>query len=134
MKLGHYMKIPYVAYPGAPNHSVDANIMNRPRTMFWCQVVATVIAGIVQLGVQSWMFENIPDMCERDQKDHFTCASTQVFYTASVIWGVVGPKLLFSPGEIYSFLRFFFLFGAIAPIIPYLIIKRWPNSQFRYVQ
>lgn len=39
-KLGHYMKIP-------------------PRTMFWCQVVATVIAGTVQLGVQTWMFNNI---------------------------------------------------------------------------
>ena len=102
--------------------------------MFWCQVVATVVAGIVQLGVQSWMFENIPDMCKSGQKDHFVCASTEVFYTASVIWGVVGPKLLFSPGQLYGFLRFFFLFGAVAPLIPYLIIKRYPNSHFRYVQ
>ena len=39
-KLGHYMKIPH-------------------RPMFFCQVVATVIAGTVQLGVQSWMFSNI---------------------------------------------------------------------------
>ena len=39
-KLGHYMKIP-------------------PRPMFWCQVVATVIAGTVQLAVQAWMFSNI---------------------------------------------------------------------------
>ncbi|EKM60690.1 uncharacterized protein PHACADRAFT_203846 [Phanerochaete carnosa HHB-10118-sp] len=114
MKLGHYMKIP-------------------PRTMFWCQVVATVVAGIVQLAVQSWMFENIPDMCDSLQKDHFVCASTEVFYTASVIWGVVGPKMLFSAGRIYGFLRFFFLFGAVTPIIPYLGMKRWPNSYFRYV-
>lgn len=48
MKLGHYMKVP-------------------PRPMFWAQVVATVIAGTVQLGVQSWMFTNIPGMCEDDQ-------------------------------------------------------------------
>ena len=27
--------------------------------MFWSQVVATVIAGTVQLGVQAWMFTNI---------------------------------------------------------------------------
>lgn len=40
-KLGHYMKIP-------------------PRAMFWSQVVATVVAGTVQLGVQAWMFTNIP--------------------------------------------------------------------------
>ncbi|KAI0809297.1 OPT oligopeptide transporter protein-domain-containing protein [Irpex lacteus] len=82
MKLGHYMKIP-------------------PRTMFWCQVVATVIAGAVQLGVQTWMFEHIPDMCAQHQKDGFVCASTEVFYTATVIWGVVGPNRLFSAGQVW---------------------------------
>jgi hypothetical protein len=34
-KLGHYMKIP-------------------PRVIFFGQVVATAVAGTVQLGVQSW--------------------------------------------------------------------------------
>ena len=34
-KLGHYMKVP-------------------PRPMFWCQIVATMIAGTVQLAVQAW--------------------------------------------------------------------------------
>ena len=33
-KLGHYMKIPH-------------------RPMFWCQIVAMVVAGTVQLGVQA---------------------------------------------------------------------------------
>lgn len=40
MKLGHYMKIP-------------------PRLMFWCQVIATVVAGTIQLAVQNWMFHHI---------------------------------------------------------------------------
>lgn len=48
MKFGHYMKIP-------------------PRTMFLAQVIATIVAGTVQLGVQSWMFTNIPGMCSADQ-------------------------------------------------------------------
>ena len=95
--------------------------------MFWCQIVATVIAGLVQIGVQSWMFDNIPDMCEPHQKDHFTCAETEVFYTSSVIWGVVGPKLLFSPGQVYSFLRFFFLFGAVAP----MYVVQFPDPAVR---
>lgn len=51
-KLGHYMKIP-------------------PRPMFWSQVVATVIAGTVQLGVQAWMFTNIRGLCDPDQPDGF---------------------------------------------------------------
>jgi len=65
-KLGHYMKIP-------------------PRPMFWCQIVATVIAGTVQLGVQAWMFSNIKDICSPDQPDGFTCPNTTVFGTASII-------------------------------------------------
>jgi hypothetical protein len=39
-KLAHYMKIAH-------------------RPMFCCQVVATIVAGTVQLGVQEWMFSNI---------------------------------------------------------------------------
>ncbi|KAG6841177.1 hypothetical protein C0991_001102 [Blastosporella zonata] len=81
-KLGHYMKIP-------------------PRAMFLAQVIATVIAGTVQLGVQSWMFTNIPELCSPDQKDGFICPGTEVFGTASIIWGVIGPARQFSKGQIY---------------------------------
>jgi OPT family oligopeptide transporter len=65
-KLGHYMKIP-------------------PYTMFSCQLIATIISGTVQLGVQAWMFSNIEDICSPDQKDGFICPSTAVFGTASII-------------------------------------------------
>ncbi|KAF4610329.1 hypothetical protein D9613_010456 [Agrocybe pediades] len=81
-KLGHYMKIP-------------------PRPMFWCQIIATIVAGTVQLGVQSWMFSNIVDICDPHQKNNFTCASTQVFGTASVVWGLIGPGQQFTKGQIY---------------------------------
>ncbi|OBZ77977.1 Sexual differentiation process protein isp4 [Grifola frondosa] len=83
-KLGHYMKIP-------------------PRPMFWCQVVATIIAGTVQLGVETWMFSSIPDMCQKVQidKSGFTCPNTTVFATASVVFGVIGPTLQFSKGTLY---------------------------------
>ncbi|TDL15604.1 OPT oligopeptide transporter [Rickenella mellea] len=113
-KLGHYMKVP-------------------PRPMFWCQVAATMVAGTVQLGVQAWMFTNIEEMCAPDQKDGFICPSTQVFGTASIIWGVIGPGLQFSHGQVYYGLVFFFLLGAILPAIAYLIHLKWPNSFIRYV-
>jgi OPT family small oligopeptide transporter len=113
-KLGHYMKI-------------------APKDMFWSQVVATVIAGTVQLGVQAWMFTNIPDMCSPTQKDGFICPSTEVFGTASIIWGVIGPRNQFSLGATYYPLLFFFLIGAITPVITWLLSKRFPNSFFKYV-
>ena len=65
-KLGHYMKIPH-------------------RSMFWCQIVGTLVSGTVQLGVQAWMFSNIEDFCSADQGDGFTCPNITVFGTASII-------------------------------------------------
>lgn len=125
--IWHVIIAAHVSYPGL------SLFTRSPRTMFWCQVVATVIAGVVQLGVQSWMFSNIPDMCSRNQNDGFVCASTEVFYTATVIWGVVGPNRLFSAGQVYGFLRWFFLFG-ISPIFPWFLTRRYPNSWFRYIK
>ena len=115
LKLGHYMKIP-------------------PRSMFWSQVVATIVSGTVQLGVQAWMFGNIEDFCLENQKNGFICPNTQVFGTASIIWGVIGPRLQFSPGQIYHPLLYFFLLGAIAPIIPWAIARKRPGSVFKYVK
>lgn len=69
--------------------------------MFFAQVTATVIAGTTQLGVQAWMFTNIPNMCTQDQRDGFICPGTEVFGTASIIWGVIGPARQFSYGQVY---------------------------------
>jgi len=101
--------------------------------MFFCQVIATIIAGTVQLGVQAWMFENIPNICDPSQKDGFTCPSTHAFGSASIIWGVIGPARQFSTGQIYHSLSIFFLIGALAPVLGYLISLRFPNSWIRYI-
>jgi OPT family oligopeptide transporter len=68
LKLGHYMKIPH-------------------RPMFFCQIVATVVSGTVQLGVQTWMFSHIEDICSPHQKDNFTCPHATVFGNASIFVG-----------------------------------------------
>jgi len=104
-----------------------------PRPMFWGQVAASIVAGTVQLGVQAWMFTNIPDMCSKTQKDGFICPSTEVFGTASFIWGVIGPRRQFSPGQIYYGLVWFFLIGAALPALHWLAVKKWPNSWLRYL-
>ncbi|KAH9964014.1 small oligopeptide transporter [Russula compacta] len=113
-KLGHYMKIP-------------------PRSMFFSQVVATVVAGTVQLGVQSWMFSNIEGICTPKQKDGFICPSTTVFGTASIIWGVIGPQRLFSHGQLYYGLVFFFLIGAITPLCQWILQRRYKIGIFKYL-
>ncbi|KIK62055.1 hypothetical protein GYMLUDRAFT_42505 [Collybiopsis luxurians FD-317 M1] len=114
-KLGHYMKVP-------------------PRVMFWAQILSTLIAGLVQLGVQRWLFTHIPDMCSKDQKDNFTCQNVQVFGTASIIWGVIGSNLQFTKGTLYYPLMFFFLIGAVCPAILWVLTKKFPGSKLGYVK
>jgi len=114
LKLGHYMKIP-------------------PRSMFLCQVVAAVVAGTVQLGVQAWEFSNIEGICSHDQKDGFICLNVTVFGTASIIWGAIGPQRLFSRGQLYYGLPFSFLVGALAPLFQWIIHKKFKYHSLKYV-
>ncbi|KAG8831066.1 hypothetical protein FRC18_007173 [Serendipita sp. 400] len=114
LKLGHYMKIP-------------------PRLMFLAQTIATFVACFVVVGVQAWMFGNIPHLCELKHPDHFTCPQARVFGTASLIWGGIGPQRIFNAGQIYHPLLYFFLIGAILPIPFYLASRKWPQSWFKYV-
>ena len=56
--------VAHVLVPGAPS------TCPRPHPLtHGGQIVATVVAGTVQLGMQEWMFTHIPDMCSPHQKE-----------------------------------------------------------------
>jgi OPT family small oligopeptide transporter len=114
MKLGHYMKVP-------------------PRIMFWGQVWGTLIAGIVQVFVQAWLFGHVEGICDRTATETWWCPSTQVFGTASIIWGVIGPARFLGANGIYKDLMWFWLIGAACPIPCYFLAKRYPKSFWKYV-
>ena len=132
LKFGHYMKIP-------------------PRTMFMCQVVATTFSCFIQIVVLNLALANIDGVCEPTQPEHFSCPGGRVFFSgqypieeiviylvlttrkASVIWGLIGPARIFSIGQIYSGLFWFFLLGAITPIIIYYYTKKHPKSFTRFL-
>ncbi|KHC29576.1 OPT family small oligopeptide transporter [Candida albicans P76055] len=114
MKLGHYMKID-------------------PRTLFWAQFAATIWGSLVQIAVLEWAYGAIDNLCAADQKNHYTCPNGKVFFNALIIWGVIGPQRQFSHGQIYYGLLFFFIIGAVTPVINWLILKKWPNSPVKYL-
>ncbi|KAH8199653.1 hypothetical protein TruAng_006183 [Truncatella angustata] len=114
LKFGHYMKIP-------------------PRTMFLSQVVATTFSCFIQIAVLNFALNNIDDVCTVTQPEHFTCPGGRVFFSASVIWGLIGPARIFSPGQVYSGLFIFFVIGAITPVILYYAAKKWPKSPVKYL-
>ncbi|XP_068635317.1 oligopeptide transporter 7-like [Aristolochia californica] len=113
-KLGHYMKIP-------------------PRTMFMAQVLGTLIASVVYLATAWWLIETIPNICETavlPQDSPWTCPGDHVFYGASVIWGLIGPRRIFGDLGAYSAVNWFFLVGAIAPLLVWLAHKAFPKQEW----
>lgn len=112
-KLGHYMKIP-------------------PKSMFLVQFAGTIVAGTVNLGVAWWLLGSINDICQDSlpPDSPWTCPSDRVFFDASVIWGLVGPKRIFGSFGNYGALNWFFLIGAAGPVIVYIIHRIFPNQRW----
>ncbi|XP_047340578.1 oligopeptide transporter 6-like [Impatiens glandulifera] len=113
-KLGHYMKIP-------------------PRIMFMAQVVGTVISVIVYQSTAWWLMDAIPNLCDTallPEDSQWTCPMDRVFYDASVIWGLVGPRRIFGDLGYYAKVNWFFLGGAIAPIIVWMAHKKYPEKKW----
>ncbi|KAF8321391.1 oligopeptide transporter [Cantharellus anzutake] len=109
LKLGHYIKVP-------------------PRATFTAQIVATMLTAVVQVATQAWLFSHVPDICSANQRDHLTCPQTSVYYSASVIWGVIGPTRQFGPGALYKPELYAVLFGALLPIPFWLWQRRYPKT------
>ncbi|XP_042425597.1 oligopeptide transporter 7-like [Zingiber officinale] len=113
-KLGHYMKIP-------------------PRTMFMAQVVGTLIAAFVYLSTAWWLMETIPDICNKSllsPESPWTCPSDHVFYDASVIWGLIGPRRIFGDLGTYTAINWFFLIGAVGPLLVWFAHRAFPDKEW----
>lgn len=114
LKLGHYIKVP-------------------PRATFLVQLVATLISSFLQVGVKEWIFATVPDICQPDQVSHLTCPHNQVFFSASAIWGLIGPSRQFGPGSIYHPQMYAILVGALLPLPFWLMQRRRPDSWAKFV-
>ncbi|CAA2986875.1 oligopeptide transporter 6 [Olea europaea subsp. europaea] len=113
-KLGHYMKIP-------------------PRAMFWAQVVGTLISVVIYTGTAWWLMKTIPHLCDTEllpPNSPWKCPMDHVFYDASVIWGLVGPQRIFGNLGVYPKINWFFLGGAISPLLVWLAAKAFPKQRW----
>ncbi|KAK2662812.1 hypothetical protein Ddye_001386 [Dipteronia dyeriana] len=111
-KLGHYMKIP-------------------PRSMFLVQFIGTILAGTINLTVAWWLLTSIENICQDNllpPDSPWTCPGDRVFFDASVIWGLVGPKRIFGSLGNYKAVNWFFLGGAIGPVIVWIFHKLFPKQ------
>lgn len=113
-KLGHYMKIP-------------------PRSMFLVQFIGTILAGTINLAVAWWLLNSIENICQDEllpPDSPWTCPGDRVFFDASVIWGLVGPKRIFGSQGNYPAMNWFFVGGALGPVLVWLLHKAFPKQSW----
>ncbi|KAK8450914.1 hypothetical protein SEVIR_6G121300v4 [Setaria viridis] len=111
-KLGHYMKIP-------------------PRSMFFAQLAGTLTASTMHFATAWWLLTTVKDICDVENLpagSPWTCPGDDVFYNASIIWGVVGPLRMFGRLGNYWQMNYFFLVGLLAPVLAWLLQRAYPRS------
>ncbi|KHC61253.1 OPT family small oligopeptide transporter [Candida albicans P75016] len=114
LKQGHYAKLP-------------------PRAVYRVQLLSIFISSFIQLGILNFQINGgIKDYCEPGNTQKFTCPSSRTFYSASVLWGVIGPKRVFN--GLYPILRWCFLIGFLIAF-PCIAIKKWgPRKYVKYFE
>ncbi|CAG8704106.1 20645_t:CDS:10 [Gigaspora margarita] len=114
---GHYMKIP-------------------PKAMFTAQMWGTVVGAFVNYWIlQLIIYAKRPflDGTMRDPTGQWTGYRSQVFNTASIIWGLIGPGRTFGSDSMYHSLLWGFPIGFLAPVPFYFLHKKFPKAKFNLV-
>lgn len=83
-----------------------------PQDLFIVQVIGLIVCVLVNAGMLAW----VPP-CDQ-------CTFTTADYSASVIWGVIGPRRLFAAGAPYSSQLWVLLAGALLPLVLYYARRR----------
>ncbi|KAK9471923.1 OPT oligopeptide transporter protein-domain-containing protein [Dipodascopsis tothii] len=110
LKMAHYAKIP-------------------PRAVFRGQMIGTIVQCCVSIVLVRWQLSSIHDLCSATQPDRFTCPSLKTIYSASVMWGVIGPMRTMQ--GVYPVFAWCFLVGAIMGPTFY-VLKRHTSLPRRF--
>lgn len=112
MKIGHYMHVP-------------------PKAVFFSQVFGSLIGIPINYGVIRWVLDTKTEYISGEKKDptnQWTGQQLAGSLTTGVQYVMIGPAKLFKQ-EIYRPVPYGFLVGAVAPIILYLLHRRFPKAK-----
>src|SRR3569833_73150 len=93
MKLAHYVKIPQ-------------------RQTFAVQMIATLINTFVSTLILNFQMNYIPGVCTKEARNRFTCPFVDSFFSSSVLWVTIGPRIVFGAGFYISLTLLVFPLGA----------------------
>ncbi|KAL0768740.1 hypothetical protein CaCOL14_008048 [Colletotrichum acutatum] len=112
-KIGHYLHLP-------------------PRDVIGVQIIANMIALPINYGVMRWVIASKFDYVSgrvADPQGQWTGQEFKSYNTAGIQYALVGPKKLFA-SSFFKPVLYGFPAGAIAPIIIWLLHKKFPKARF----
>ncbi|POV99197.1 hypothetical protein PSTT_13923 [Puccinia striiformis] len=109
LKIGHYAHI-------------------GPRHLFFAQMVASLVACFVGVGVLSWQITNLSDFCEPNQVNRFYMSGLP-----DILYGISDLDESTLLVGSYSALTWFFLIGAIVPIPLWYMAKKRGGTFWKYI-
>ncbi|CAJ0878046.1 21195_t:CDS:10 [Entrophospora sp. SA101] len=102
--------------------------------------VAQIWGTLVGVFINYWTLQLILDAkrmfldgTSRDPTGQWTGYRSQVFNTASIVWGLVGPARTFGNDSMYHFLLWGFPIGFLLPFPIYFLHKKFPNAKFHLI-
>ncbi|MCJ1310233.1 hypothetical protein MMC25_003895 [Agyrium rufum] len=108
-KFGFYMKIP-------------------EREMFWGQVWGTLLGPFINYGMMRFIIDHEgPKLTGEVESTAWLALQTRNFYSLSIIWGILGPKVFFAADSPYHWVYYGFVVGAGASILIWGITKLKPS-------
>ncbi|KAK4218481.1 oligopeptide transporter 6 [Rhypophila decipiens] len=111
-KFGFYMKVP-------------------EREMFWAQVYGTLLGPFVNYGVMRLVIDYIgkDTLTGSVESNSWLALKTKNFYSLSVLWGILGPKVFFAEGSDYHWIYWAFLIGPALVAMVYIVHRFKPGWQ-----
>ncbi|KAB8246406.1 OPT oligopeptide transporter protein-domain-containing protein [Aspergillus flavus] len=109
MKLGIYFNIP-------------------PRKLFIAQCGGIIAGTLSSVSVLNWGLGNIEGVCTTDAVNGFSCPFSRTHFNTSLIWGAIGPRRFFNNKIGYHSLLYFFIIGAVLPVIVFIARRRYPKN------
>ncbi|KAG4143853.1 hypothetical protein ERO13_D06G218300v2 [Gossypium hirsutum] len=96
-------------------------------------LVGTVVATSVYFATAWWLLTTVEHICDPSKLTKgspWTCPGDDIFYNASIIWGVVGPVRMFGRLGLYSKMNYFFLIGIVAPLPVWILSRMFPEKKW----
>lgn len=75
----------------------------------------------------------IPGVCTPDAPNRYVCPGINTFFTASVLWGTIGPKKVFGAGGQYTTTLMGFPLGLVLPLVFWLVQRRFKQRWMRQI-